>query len=192
MRLFIVSLIAAAIFGGCIPNPIYTSKKDRVKKKKEVLTENATTLPNGGLGGGVAVSVAAGSISKDQQEAMIREIDSWLGTPYKFGMIEKGQGTDCSGFVGSIFKKVLNVDLPRQSSDMYALGKPVEETGLVFGDLVFFQNTYKGAQGASHVGIYVGNNRFAHASTTVGVTYSNVTEPYYAKHFLGYKRVLGN
>ncbi|MBX7151466.1 C40 family peptidase [bacterium] len=192
MRLIIVSLIATLAFGGCIPNPIYTSKKDRIKKKKEVLTDNTSTLPNGGLNGGVAVSIAAGSISKDQQEAMIREIDSWLGTPYKFGVVEKNKGADCSGFVGSVFKKVLNVDLPRQSADMYALGKPVEESDLVFGDLVFFQNTYKGAQGASHVGIYVGNDRFAHASTTVGVTYSNLTEPYYSQHFLGYKRVIGN
>ncbi|MBL7959084.1 C40 family peptidase, partial [bacterium] len=101
---------------------------------------------------------------------MMSEIKSWIGTPYRFGMVEKGKGTDCSGFVGSVFKKVLNVDLPRQSAEMYSAGESIGQEELKFGDLVFFQNTYKGAKGASHVGIWVGDGKFAHASTTVGVT----------------------
>lgn len=52
-----------------------------------------------------AVPLSAGALTKDKQDAMMAEIRSWIGTPYKFGMVEKSKGTDCSGFVGSVFKK---------------------------------------------------------------------------------------
>jgi cell wall-associated NlpC family hydrolase len=121
---------------------------------------------------------------------MMKEIKSWIGTPYRFGKVEKGKGTDCSGFVGAVFQKTFNMNLPRQSSDMYGSGESISKNELKFGDLVFFQNTYKGSKGASHVGIYIGKDKFAHASTTVGVTISELSEDYYAKHYLGCRRVI--
>lgn len=186
----------------CTPQPIYHSIK-RSGESTENATKNAgwfhsdssrSTAKNGSQqNAGIAaaaVPLAAGVLTKDKQDAMMAEIRSWIGTPYKFGMVEKGKGTDCSGFVGSVFKKVLNVDLPRQSADMYASGNSVVQKDMKFGDLVFLQNTYKGAKGASHVGIYVGEDKMAHASTTVGVTISELSEDYYKKHYLGCKRIL--
>lgn len=189
---------------GCTPLPIYQS----IKKTEEATlnsTKNAGRPVNDSLKSGfsndskqagapgvVVIPIIAGSLTKDKQDAMMAEIKSWVGTPYKFGMAEKGKGTDCSGFVGSVFKKVLNVDLPRQSGDMYKEGESITQKDLKFGDLVFFQNTYKGSKGASHVGIYVGDNKCAHASTTVGVTISNLSEDYYRKHYLGCRKILKN
>lgn len=197
-----LAVMTTAFYCSCVPQPIYQS----IKKTEDV---DGNTSKNSGwfspdsvksgsgnshqqtlTSGAVAIPFMAGALAKDKQDAMMAEIRSWIGTPYKFGTVEKGKGTDCSGFVGYVFKKVLNMDLPRSSSDMYSAGQSIAQKDLKFGDLVFFQNTYKGSKGASHVGIYVGDNKFAHASTTVGVTISELSEDYYAKHFLGCRKIL--
>ncbi len=187
----------------CTPQPIYQSIKkpdasiQNVSKNTGWFGPDSSNTSSGtnaqqAVTTAAAVPLSVGALTKDKQDAMMAEIRSWIGTPYKFGMVEKGKGTDCSGFVGSVFKKVLNMDLPRQSADMYGIGESVAQKNLKFGDLVFFQNTYKGAKGASHVGIYVGEDRVAHASTTVGVTISDLAEDYYKKHYLGCRRILKN
>jgi cell wall-associated NlpC family hydrolase len=185
-----------AVMSGCVPQPIYHAIKKDTESSRPInatdtsaMAQKAFVDSSRGSRGGVGLPLAVG-VSKEQQDAMMQEIKSWMGTPYRFGKVEKGKGTDCSGFVGAVFKKVLNLDLPRESGAMYAAGEPVAEKDLKFGDLVFFQNTYKGAQGASHVGIYVGDKKMAHASTTVGVTLSDLSESYYTKHFLGCRRVV--
>lgn len=175
-----VIVLAGLADVGCTPAPIYTSVRRTESSKQKKKTEKGLTI---------TTKPVAGSVSKIDPDAMMGEIESWTGTPYAFGMVEKGKGTDCSGFVGSVFRKVLSLDLPRQSADMYAVGSSVNLEDLQFGDLIFFQNTYKGASGASHVGIFVGDGRFAHASTTVGVTISRLNDSYYQQHFLGCRRV---
>jgi len=186
---FQLILLCAAGFAGCIPMPIYNSSATSQKTNTQSQTVKEDTRDSSKI-----ISTENQSnqnISKEQRDLLIGEIKSWLGTPYKFGVVEKGKGTDCSGFVGYLFSKVLGKTLPRQSNDMYELGQSVSQDQLQFGDLVFFQNTYKGSSGASHVGVFTGNGQFAHASTTVGVTYSKLSETYYAKHFLGCKRIMG-
>lgn len=186
MKFILASMAVIGLAGlldlACTPAPIYTSVRhtDSVKQKKKAGASHVTTTQSKSI---------AGPDSKMDPDAMMKEIETWTGTPYVFGMVEKGKGTDCSGFVGSVFHTVLSFDLPRQSADIYAMGSPVNLEDLQFGDLIFFQNTYKGASGASHVGIFVGDGRFAHASTTVGVTISRLNESYYQKHFLGCRRV---
>ncbi len=129
-------------------------------------------------------------ITKNLQDALLEEIELWRGTPYRFGTAERGKGTDCSGFVGFVYKKIFSIELPRQSSDMAKKGKRIPKSELRFGDLVFFENTYKGAKGASHVGIYIGDGKIAHASTTEGVTVSVLSEDYYKKHYSGSRRII--
>ncbi len=201
MNLFIAAFaLAVLVISGCVPQPIYQSVKTDRASSVHTSIQSATTGIDSmsssnsakAAAGGMAAPAATGLWSKEKQEAMMKEIRSWIGTPYKFGLVEKGKGTDCSGFVGAVFQKVLNVSLPRQSADMYGSGETVLKNELKFGDLVFFQNTYKGAKGASHVGIYVGDDRIAHASTTVGVTISELSEDYYAKHYLGCRRMIKN
>lgn len=129
-------------------------------------------------------------ISKELRKALMDEIDLWKGTPYRFGMVERSKGTDCSGFVGYLYKKIFLIELPRQSADMARLGKRVSKNDLRFADLVFFKNTYKGSKGVSHVGIFVGRNQIAHASTTEGVTLSDLSESYYIKHYFESRRII--
>jgi murein DD-endopeptidase / murein LD-carboxypeptidase len=175
----LTAVIMTAVWyeSGCTSAPVYTSvKKSDIGIKK---SDQTNTSQNAGI-----------RITQDQQNAVLKEIQAWMGTPYRFGHCEKGKGTDCSGFVGFIFKNCLNIILPRKAADIYASGKTVKEQDLVFGDLVFLKNTYSGAKGASHVGIYIGDGKMAHASTTEGVTISKLTEKYYSDHLLGYRRVL--
>lgn len=166
-------ILVLIVLSSCVPMPRYTARGDRTAVKQ--IND---------------VKVKKDPDTRTEDNALIREIEGWLGTPYRFGAVEKGKGTDCSGFVGAIFRKVYGMDLPREANDMVALGTPVDRNDLRQGDLVFFEKTYKGSVGASHVGIFVDGDRFAHASTTVGVTYSNLSEPYYSSHFLGCRRIL--
>lgn len=109
----------------------------------------------------------------------------WMGAPYKFGGTSY-DGVDCSGLVKSIFKDVFNIDLPRTTALMYQQGIFVRQ-GLQCGDLVFFKNI-AGRGGVDHVGIYVGNDRFIHASTSQGVVISELSSDYYSSHYVSARR----
>ena len=178
----VLLVLAGVVCVHCTPLPIYTVERERMDPPKNNGADLAA--PDKSLDPAILSS------ESDTKTALVKEIDTWLGTPYAFGKAVKQKGTDCSGFVQSIFLKVLEVKLPREANQMYTLGKSVEHANLKLGDLVFFEKTYRGAKGASHVGIFVGDGKIAHASTTSGVTYSDLSEPYYKKHFLGCRRVL--
>ena len=105
-------------------------------------------------------------------------IHEWIGTPYRYGRSDK-KGTDCSGFVRNIFYPLCGEDLPRSASDISKIivSKPIAE--LKEGDLVFFN--YRATN--SHVGIYLQNGWFVHASTVRGVTLNNLYTSYYTRRF---------
>jgi cell wall-associated NlpC family hydrolase len=106
-------------------------------------------------------------------------IDHWYGTPYKYGGNTKS-GIDCSGFAGTLYQVVYNKNLPRSSKGIYELTSHISEKSLKEGDLVFFKIEQKDV---SHVGIYLANNKFVHASTKKGVIINDLNEPYYKKYF---------
>lgn len=110
------------------------------------------------------------------------------GTQYKFGGNSATSGFDCSGFVGHVFKEVAGLVLPRNAHSISQIGDQVDKTELKPGDLVFF-NTLRRA--FSHVGIYIGDNRFIHASSskTGDVMVSDMTEKYWSKRFNGARRL---
>lgn len=120
--------------------------------------------------------------------ALRAHIKTWLGTPYAWGGESRGRGTDCSGFVKAVFSKVYRVFLPRVSRDQYQVGRPVRRSELRAGDLVFFDTRGRGR--VSHVGVYVSDGRFAHASTRRGVRYDRLAARYYRRAYLGARRVL--
>jgi cell wall-associated NlpC family hydrolase len=108
----------------------------------------------------------------------------YLGVPYVWGGTSFG-GVDCSGFVWAVFAKN-GIYLPRTADAQYESGRHVSTRDLRAGDLVFFQ-TY--ALGASHVGIYLGNGKFVHASSSNGVRVDQLAEDYYSARYLGARRL---
>jgi cell wall-associated NlpC family hydrolase len=107
----------------------------------------------------------------------------YLGVPYAWGG-ESFSGVDCSGFVQAVFRRN-GVELPRTADAQFEVGHHVSASGLLPGDLVFFE-TY--AEGASHVGIYLGGGRFVHASASDGVRIDSLSEDYYSSRYLGARR----
>ncbi len=107
------------------------------------------------------------------------QIYEWLGTRYRFGG-ETKKGVDCSGFTGVIYEKVYKRALPRDSRSMYKMTNPVPRSEMKEGDLLFFR--IRRGQ-VSHVGVYIGENKFVHASTSQGVIISDLREDYYRRYF---------
>ncbi len=112
-------------------------------------------------------------------------IDEWYGTPYHFGGGSK-DGIDCSAFTGNLMTTVFGIGLPRMAKEQYNVCEHIQKSKLEEGDLVFFHTTRRGI---SHVGVYLGNNKFVHASVNYGVTISDMSEGYYAHAFRGGGRV---
>jgi cell wall-associated NlpC family hydrolase len=108
----------------------------------------------------------------------------YLGVPYAWGGTSFG-GVDCSGFVWAVFAKN-GIYLPRTADAQFEEGRHVSTRDLRAGDLVFFQ-TY--AIGASHVGIYLGNGKFVHASSSNGVRVDQLAEDYYSSRYIGARRL---
>ena len=110
---------------------------------------------------------------------------NYIGVPYVFGGTSP-YGFDCSGYVQYVFAKA-GISIPRTADVQYDFGTPISTTDLVSGDLVFF-STY--TYGASHVGIYLGDNNFIHASSSRGVTIDSLGSSYWSSHYIGARRIL--
>lgn len=111
-------------------------------------------------------------------------IDEWWGTPYRLGGTTK-DGIDCSAFVNTLMAAVFAVNLSRTSREQYENATKISDRELTEGDLVFFNTR----GGISHVGIYLTNNKFVHASTSGGVMISDLNEPYWKTRYKGAGRV---
>ena len=109
----------------------------------------------------------------------------YIGVPYVFGGTSP-YGFDCSGYVQYVFANA-GISLPRTADVQYDYGTPISTTDLVAGDLVFF-STY--TYGASHVGIYLGDNNFIHASSSRGVTIDSLGGSYWSSRYIGARRIL--
>lgn len=148
-----------------------------------------TSLRYGSAGGERPVSSGTALKTHTSTNSTIRFgriLQGYLGKPYA-GRSKYDSGLDCSLFTGEVFKKYAKIQLPRKSEDQFQSGAPVKGNDLQFGDLVFFQTD---GSGISHVGVYVGYNEFIHASSSSGVILSSMGEKYWAKRFVGARRVL--
>lgn len=135
------------------------------------------------LGLVMALSIGGGSAFADSK--MDTVISKTIGVAYKTGGTSTA-GFDCSGFTKYVFKNV-GLTLPRTSKAQYSVGTAVSKSNLRSGDLVFF-NTL--GNGVSHVGIYVGNGKFAQSSSSRGVTITSLSQTYWANRYVGAKRVM--
>jgi cell wall-associated NlpC family hydrolase len=119
-----------------------------------------------------------------ENNALLGYIDEWYGTRYRLGGVSRS-GIDCSAFVQAIYLSAFAVSLPRTAREQYKTSRIISATELKEGDLVFFNTT----GGISHVGIYLQNNKFIHASSSYGVIISDMFDPYYVRRFVGAGRV---
>ena len=116
----------------------------------------------------------------------IEYIESWYGVPYRLGGNDR-KGVDCSAFSQSFIAALYGLNISRTSREQFADCKRIKKDELEEGDLVFFYTQKRKV--ISHVGVYLRNNKFVHASASSGVTISDLGDPYFAKRFVGAGRV---
>lgn len=116
---------------------------------------------------------------------LLEAVDEWYGVRYRSGGNTK-TGVDCSGFTLAVYTAVYGMMIPRVSREQYRISRKISTTELQEGDLVFFNTT---GRGVSHVGVYLGNNKFIHASVSRGVMVNDLFETYYLKRFVGAGRI---
>lgn len=140
------------------------------------------------LGDGTGYKTTQSSNSK--ADKVIKKAKSYIGkVKYVFGASSPQSGkSDCSGFTSYVFKKAVGKEIGRTTSVQATKGKRIAKKNLQKGDLVIFQGTYKA--GASHVGIYMGNGKFIHCSSSGGVRTNKLSETYYTKHWMQGRRII--
>ena len=128
-------------------------------------------------------------LGRKDNKALYKELKRWLGTPYVYAAHTCGEGTDCSGMVMEVFLKVYGIKVHRNSAKMLEQNcKPIDVDDLREGDLVFFITSSDGH--VSHVGIYLKDYKFVHASSSRGVAVDDLRQNYYATHFHTAARVI--
>ncbi|MFZ7133830.1 MAG: NlpC/P60 family protein [Eubacteriales bacterium] len=130
---------------------------------------------------GIVGPVTASEIKRDK---VVLVGKSFIGVPYQWGG-STPSGFDCSGFTAYVFKQN-GLYLPRTSSQQYNFGTWINRSYLKNGDLVFFNTS---GSGVSHVGIYIGKNKFIHASSS-GVMISDLNNSYWNPRYMGAKRII--
>ncbi|MEX4506547.1 NlpC/P60 family protein [Haemophilus influenzae] len=115
-------------------------------------------------------------------KALASVYNEWVGTRYRMGGTTK-RGIDCSAFMQTTFSEVFGIELPRSTAGQRHLGRKINKSELKKGDLVFFRKN-------NHVGVYIGNNQFMHASTGQGVTISSLDEKYWARTYTQSRRIM--
>lgn len=156
------------------------SSGNSAKKNSKGVYRNQTT-----------VSAKATSSSKSTKQNTVianlqKQHQRWKGTRYRLGGTTRS-GVDCSGFTQVTYRDLFGITLPRMTTDQAKVGKKVSKNSLKAGDLVFFK-TGRGPNG-KHVGIYVKDGQFLHASSKAGVTYSSLSNPYWAKVYWQARRM---
>lgn len=133
-----------------------------------------------------APSVKTSTLSGESHHVANQKINKvyrqWAGTRYRMGGTGSG-GIDCSAFVQKAMSGAFGLDLPRSTSEQRYEGRSISKSDLRPGDLVFFRRNH-------HVGVYIGNGLFVHASTSQGVTTSSLSESYWARNYTQSRRVL--
>lgn len=163
----------------------------KTEQKTTVTAATETKFPDNSASYGdvTALKLKYGQLlGKDPEQLenieLFKRVDEWYGTRYKMGGMSKS-GIDCSAFVQTVYLTTFGMAVPRTAFEQFKVSNRISATQMKEGDLVFFNTT----GGVSHVGIYLGNNKFIHASVARGVTVSDLFDPYYLKRFLGIGRI---
>jgi cell wall-associated NlpC family hydrolase len=122
-----------------------------------------------------------------QQNDWVQAAANWKGVPYRLGGTTR-EGIDCSGLVQQLYREVRHLEVPRTATEQFQKSVTTGGGAAQPGDLVFFTTTRTFGDETSHVGVVIGNRVFVHASTTLGVTYGSLDDPYWNKRFTGSRR----
>lgn len=144
--------------------------------------EISRRLTNRGIPAGKYSNQTPAGLNRDR---FLLDVIGYLGVPYVYGGNDRS-GIDCSGLTCQVYKSATKTLLPRSAYEQYGAGRAVPASELQFGDLVFFNTT---GRVPSHVGIYIEDDLFAHASVTRGVTFSSLESTYYRKRYVGARRI---
>ncbi|MCK4807121.1 MAG: C40 family peptidase [Candidatus Aegiribacteria sp.] len=161
-------ILTALLLSSCRSTPVY--KGDGIHCSGGVWSE---------------ITSSGGNPRTSTDNMMMDEIESWMGTPYAYGG-ESRSGVDCSAFTRAVYR-VVNIEIPRTASQQAADAETVTPPNLQFGDLIFFNTS---GSGISHVGIYIGNGFFAHASSSRGVVRESLATQYYAERIVSVGRFI--
>ncbi|WP_159878386.1 MULTISPECIES: C40 family peptidase [Aquitalea] len=168
LRLLAVMLAGVMVFAQAAPEKTAQDARPKVEASEDPIAKYA-------------------SPGEDAVGDLLLQAMSLLGVAYRFGGNSPVSGLDCSGFVRYVFQKSLKVNLPRTSAEMAHIGKAVDKSELVAGDLVFF-NTRGFAY--SHVGMYMGNGKFIHAPRTGrNIEVVNMNQSYWQSRWNGARRI---
>lgn len=166
----------AIVLSACHPH-----KKLSTTAEKQVILKDSKTssaLSNSQLKTKYAALLTIDE-SRIENIALYALIDEWYGTAYKYGGCDKN-GIDCSNFVGIVYQQIYATSLKGSSASIFNQCKVITKKELKEGDLLFFK--IEGNR-ISHVGMYLQNNKFVHATTKKGVMINDLDEAYYATYF---------
>lgn len=161
-RLLVLGVLVTFVLGGCASSRPSTSSSDDAASDDAAASDAAAT-----------------------EQQLRASVDRWEGTPYALGGTD-AQGIDCSAFVQMLYRDVLGVPLPRTTREQVDAGRTVSSDEAQPGDLVFFRPQRK----ERHVGVYLGDDEFAHASTSQGVMVSQLDDTYWQDVYWMTRRIL--
>lgn len=157
--------------------------------KKNVIKDFDKVSDNRNNSNANKINTVAGLLGVDEKEVKKKKIyqfvTEWYGVPYKYGGCDK-KGTDCSCFACNLYQTVYDIKLPRTAREISEKCDKVKEHNVREGDLIFFKIN---SSQVSHVGVYLTNNKFVHASTSKGVIINDINDAFYKKCLSGYGRV---
>jgi lipoprotein Spr len=160
-------------------------------KKSNVIEEVLAARAESRVENASAVELKYAQLMDTEVEALpsrelLETVDDWYGVRYRVGG-NTHKGVDCSGFTVAVYASLYGLTIPRVSREQYRVSKKLSTTELQEGDLVFFDTRGRGY--VSHVGIYLGNNKFIHASVSRGVMVNDLFENYYLRRYVGGGRI---
>lgn len=152
----------------------------------ETLTSSAVTLNKQDAFNNL-LKLTNTSIPPSISNKILSEAVYFLNTPYKYGGTTE-RGIDCSAFTQKVYLNSIELQLPRTAREQFLIGEKISKDDVLdFGDLVFFKT--KRRTTPSHVGIYIGENKFMHASRKKGVMVSSLEEKYWVPRYIGARRL---
>lgn len=168
-------LLGLLVLGGCVISPKASVPDVPVETLKEPLYRNSGYSQKSSPKTSRFSKKATGKQLNDAvYQKLIAQYHEWKGVPYKLGGMNK-RGVDCSGFIYDTFRSKLGVDIPRSTELQSQVGKTIKKSQLRTGDLVFFKTGFN----VRHVGVYLDDGEFMHASTSRGVMISNLANVYW-------------